>query len=94
MKRLFNKESNRALTLQSEFGKLGAIIELNDDIMTVHPTVLKAGNVTSHNDHRIAMATAAAAVNAAGEITVDGCQAVNKSYPDFFNDLNKITDNE
>ena len=94
VKRLFNKESNRALTLQSEFGKLGAIIELDDDIMTVHPTVLKAGNVTSHNDHRIAMATAAAAVNAAGEITVDGCQAVNKSYPDFFNDLNKITDNE
>lgn len=92
--RLLNKESNRALTLQSEFAKLGAKIELNNDVMTVHPAILKAGEVNSHNDHRIAMATAAAAVNATGEVVINGCCSVNKSYPDFFNDLNKITHNE
>ena len=34
--RLTHKESNRALTLQEEFGKMGVKIELNDDIMIIH----------------------------------------------------------
>ncbi len=92
VKRLFTKESNRALTLQSEFAKLGANIKLNDDIMLVHPkTTLSGGEVSSHNDHRIAMAMAVAALNAEDIVTITGTESVNKSYPEFFEDLNKIT---
>ena len=42
------------------------------------------GEVDSHNDHRIAMMAAIAASRATGEVVIHGAEAVNKSYPDFF----------
>ncbi len=89
--RLAHKESNRAVTLQEEFGKMGVKIELNDDIMVVHGgNGVKGANVHSRHDHRIAMACAVAALNAEGEMTIDEAEAINKSYPDFYNDLRQI----
>jgi len=43
--------------------------------------------VSSHGDHRIAMATAIAALAGEGIVEVDGAETVAKSYPDFFEDL-------
>lgn len=89
--RLAHKESNRAVTLQEEFGKMGVKIELNDDIMVVHGgNGVKGANVHSRHDHRIAMACAVAALGAEGEMTIDEAEAINKSYPDFYNDLRQI----
>ncbi len=89
--RLAYKESNRGLTLQEEFGKLGVVIELNDDQMLVHGEgKVKGGQVHSRHDHRIAMATAVAGLRAAGAVTIEQANAVKKSYPDFFNDLKKL----
>lgn len=88
VKRLTHKESNRALTLQEEFGKMGVGIELQDDLM-----LIKGGNglqgaiVHSHHDHRIAMACAVAALKAEGETTIEEAEAINKSYPDFYDHL-------
>lgn len=45
---------------------------------------LTGGEVDSHNDHRIAMMAAIAASRATGEVVIHGAEAVNKSYPDFF----------
>ena len=42
--------------------------------------------VSSHNDHRLAMAAAVAATRAAGPVTITDAQAVGKSYPGFFDD--------
>lgn len=89
--RLTHKESNRALTLQEEFGKMGVTIELQDDLM-----LIKGGNglqgaaVHSHHDHRIAMACAVAAVKATGETVISDAQAVNKSYPDFYEHIQAL----
>ena len=47
--------------------------------------------VSSHNDHRIAMAMALAAVNATGEIAIEGAECVAKSYPEFFDDFRNFT---
>src|SRR6185312_4565952 len=56
--RLLHKESNRAIALRDEFKKMNVEIELNGDVMVIHGGgVVKGAAVSSHNDHRIAMAT-------------------------------------
>jgi 3-phosphoshikimate 1-carboxyvinyltransferase len=82
---LTHKESDRALTLQDVFGKMGILIELQGDLMLVHGgTGLTAAEVASHHDHRIAMAAAVAALGADGEVVIHDAEAINKSYPDFY----------
>ncbi len=89
--RLTHKESNRAITLQEEFGKMGVRIELKDDEMIIHGGEgVKGATVHSRHDHRIAMACAVAALKAEGETIIDEAGAVKKSYPDFYNDLEKL----
>ena len=44
---------------------------------------IRAGSVHSRDDHRIAMAFSMAALRASGEITIDDCENVNTSFPDF-----------
>lgn len=95
--RLQHKESNRAISLQSEFAKLGVEVQLQDDLMIVQGLktgnqvpVLKAAIVHSHHDHRIAMATAVAALKAAAPVTIESADAINKSYPDFFMHLQQL----
>lgn len=89
--RLAHKESNRGLTLQEEFGKMGLVIDLDGDVMTVHGGKgLKGAVVHSRHDHRIAMACAVAALKAEGEMTIEEAEAINKSYPDFYHDLKKL----
>ncbi|CAN5141464.1 3-phosphoshikimate 1-carboxyvinyltransferase [soil metagenome] len=86
--RLQHKESNRAKTLRQEFTKLGVNIFFVDDEMHVQNTAeIKGGVVDSHNDHRIAMACAVAACGASGPVTIQHAEAINKSYPDFFEHL-------
>jgi 3-phosphoshikimate 1-carboxyvinyltransferase len=89
--RLAYKESDRALTLQEEFGKLGVDILLNDDLMGIKGVEnLHSGTVHSRHDHRIAMATAVAALRATGPVLIEKADAINKSYPSFFDDLEKL----
>jgi 3-phosphoshikimate 1-carboxyvinyltransferase len=86
--RLAHKESNRGVTLQQEFGKMGVAIHLQDDLMIVEGgSSLTGGNVRSHHDHRIAMACAVAALKANGETIIEDADAINKSYPDFYEHL-------
>ena len=51
---------------------------------------LCGGTVSSHNDHRIAMAAAIASCRADGPVIITGAEAVKKSYPDFFTDFTKL----
>lgn len=90
-KRLTHKESNRALTLQEEFGKMGVKIQLQNDQMFIQGNPkLKGEEVSSHNDHRIAMATAVAGLKADKEMIVSGAEAVNKSYPQFWEHIKTL----
>ena len=89
--RLTHKESNRAVTLQDEFDKMGVAIDLEDDEMIIHGNAkVKGADVHSHHDHRIAMACAVAALKADSETVIEEAQAVKKSYPDFYNDLKSL----
>lgn len=44
----------------------------------------------SHNDHRIAMAAAVAALSSDDSVVIEGANAADKSYPNFWNDLDTL----
>ncbi len=88
--RLIHKESNRAATLQEEYAKLGIQIEVDGDVMRVEGGKIRSARVESHNDHRIAMSLAVAALCSDEMVMIDGSDAVSKSYPDFFEDLKSL----
>ena len=89
--RLTHKESNRALTLQEEFSKLGVMITIQDDLMLIEGgKTVKSAVTNSHHDHRIAMACAVAALRAEGDVTIEAADAIRKAYPDFYNDMRQL----
>ncbi len=88
--RLQYKESNRAEAIYTEFSKLGMRVEFDEDIMVIHGSQLSGGTVDSCSDHRIAMAAAIAALTATGPVTITNAQAVTKSYPRFWEDLETL----
>jgi 3-phosphoshikimate 1-carboxyvinyltransferase len=89
--RLAHKESNRALTLQATFAKLGVDIRFQDDMMLIKGTSqLQGATVSSHHDHRIAMACAVAALKCNSAVTITEANAVAKSYPNFYQHLQQV----
>lgn len=89
--RLINKESNRSITLQAEFGKMGVPILIQDDLMIIDGGgEVNGAVVKSHADHRIAMACTIAGLGATSPSTIENAMAINKSYPDFFEDLKSL----
>jgi len=89
--RLAHKESDRGLTLQTEFAKMGVQIELVGDEMLIHGgTIIQSATVFSQHDHRIAMACGVAALVANGPIEITEAEAINKSYTDFFTHLQEL----
>ena len=82
-----HKESDRASALVSELTKIGARISVAENQMEIEGGLLKGGTIESHNDHRIAMAGAVAALKSEEGVKIKNWQAVSKSYPSFFEDL-------
>ena len=90
-RRLLHKESNRAQTLADEFSELGIRVDISEEnTMRVEGGPITGGITDSHNDHRIAMALATAALRADRAVTIRHAEAVNKSYPDFWTDLEEL----
>jgi len=89
--RLAHKESDRGLTLQEEFGKMGVEIKLQGDLMLITGgNNVHGATVHSHHDHRIAMACAVAGLKASGEMNIEEADAINKSYPNFYKHLRQL----
>lgn len=89
--RLGIKESDRTQSLIDIFSRMGTQIRQEGNDLLVTGGVLRSATVDSHNDHRIAMAAAVAALNATGPVNIQGAGVVDKSYPEFFEDLQKIS---
>ncbi|MEY2569364.1 MAG: 3-phosphoshikimate 1-carboxyvinyltransferase [Actinomycetota bacterium] len=81
------KESDRIATVVSELRALGVTAEGEGDTLVVHGGGLRAGDVRSHGDHRIAMAMAVAGLSVPGTTRIEGWDAVATSYPAFEEDL-------
>lgn len=93
--RLLAKESNRAETIASEFGKLGINVDISEpNIMKIEGGVPTGGMVDSHGDHRIAMTLAVLALRATDEVQIMGAECVSKSYKDFWKDYEKVVNYE
>lgn len=91
--RLKLKESNRIDSIVTTINNLGgsAYFHKDTDSIIIHGTKeLKGGIVDSFNDHRIVMLASILALRCKGPVTVLHAEAVNKSYPNFFNDYKKI----
>lgn len=88
-RRLRVKESDRANVMAEELKKFGANVKVYENSVEIEKTQLKPPIVPlcGHNDHRIVMALSALAAVFGAEI--DGAEAVNKSYPDFFRVIKK-----
>lgn len=89
--RLRMKESDRIAAMQAELAKMGGAVLADENTVAVSGTVLHgADDLDSHNDHRVAMALAVAAVAAGVPVTIGTAQAVNKSYPQFYQHLRQL----
>jgi 3-phosphoshikimate 1-carboxyvinyltransferase len=88
--RLRHKESDRAMTLVAEFGKMGARIHLQNGRMEVTGKRLRGGEVSSRHDHRIAMACAVAGLGSEKGVAIHDWACVAKSHPQFFDDLEAL----
>lgn len=88
-RRLRVKESDRANVMAEELKKFGANVKVYENSVEIEKTQLKPPIVSlcGHNDHRIVMALSVLAAVIGAEI--DGAEAVNKSYPDFFRVIKK-----
>ncbi|MBQ9890946.1 MAG: 3-phosphoshikimate 1-carboxyvinyltransferase [Firmicutes bacterium] len=89
IKRLRLKESNRVFCMQEELRKLGCSMRADEDTAYIDGPVRIRGGCTlsSCGDHRIAMALSVLACCADEPITIEGAEAVAKSWPGFFEAL-------
>ncbi len=88
--RLKIKESDRAAAMQTELSKCGIPVTVEENRVIVHKATLHAPDtiIDGHNDHRIVMAMSVLCSLVGGEIA--GAEAVAKSYPNFFDDIEKL----
>ena len=89
-KRLRIKESDRVSAMITELEKFGVKADIEEDSVTIYKSEIKKPTeiLYGHNDHRIVMSLSVISTIYGGEI--DGCQAVKKSYPNFFDDIKKL----
>ncbi len=90
--RLRIKESDRLATVTEVLNALGAQVEEYEDYLVIHGKEKLAGGVTvsGHNDHRIAMMAAIAAIRCEAPVTITGAECVKKSYPRFWEDYRRL----
>ena len=89
-RRLRYKESDRGEAMREEMARFGITVINGENEIRIpdQPLRAPAGPLSSHNDHRIAMALAAVCVRTGGVLT--GAEAVRKSLPDYWERLKKL----
>jgi 3-phosphoshikimate 1-carboxyvinyltransferase len=89
-RRLKIKESDRAAAMAEELKKFGASVSVYEDTVVIYPAEFHAPSevLCGHNDHRIVMALSVLLTLTGGEI--EGAEAVSKSYPAFFENLEAL----
>lgn len=78
------KETDRITVMYEELKKLGADIEELEDGLIIRKSTLKGTNVNGHHDHRVVMSLAIAGLNIQGQTIIDTAEAMNVTFPQFF----------
>jgi 3-phosphoshikimate 1-carboxyvinyltransferase len=90
-KELRVKETDRIASVVYHLHLMGADVVAKPDGMIIRgPTPLKAAAIECDGDHRIAMAFAIAGLIAEGTTTLNGCETIATSYPDFWKDMESL----
>jgi 3-phosphoshikimate 1-carboxyvinyltransferase len=85
------KESDRLAALATELARLGAQVRQQPDGLEIlPPETLRPVEVATYNDHRMAMGMAVVGLRVAG-LRIAGAECISKTYPEFFEDLERIT---
>jgi 3-phosphoshikimate 1-carboxyvinyltransferase len=84
------KETDRLVALKTELTKFGAKIFVDHDSLTLEASIIITQNVTvkTYQDHRMAMSFAPLSLKT--PLIIEDAEVVNKSYPAFWEDLEKI----
>lgn len=90
VRRLATKESDRSRAVTEVLQAFRINVFTEDDEMVIEGGDVKGAIVSSHNDHRIAMMAAVAALGGRDEVTITGADAVNKSFTEFFDTIRQI----
>lgn len=88
--RLRLKESDRLSAIAEGLTALGSFVTERPDGLTVHGGGIDGGEVSAYGDHRMVMAWTLAAIGARRSVVIDGAEAVEKSYPSFFEDFERL----
>ena len=85
------KETDRVAALATELTKLGADVDVEGDDLTIHPPQggPRPASIDTYDDHRMAMSFALAGTRATG-VTIKDAECVNKTYPQYFQDLERV----
>ncbi len=85
------KETDRIGVLATALRQMGASVEEREDGLEIHgPTKLHGAEVNPRHDHRLAMSLSVAALVAKGETRVLNADCVGVSYPEYWNDLERL----
>ena len=85
------KETERLKAVSCELKKLGASVDEGEDyLIIVPPRELMPAEISTYDDHRMAMAFSLAACSEV-PITILNPTCVNKTFPDYFNQLSELT---
>jgi 3-phosphoshikimate 1-carboxyvinyltransferase len=85
------KETDRIAAVAENLKHMGAQIEAQPDGWIVHgPQKLRGARLESYGDHRLVMAFSVAGLIAEGETVIEGAEWAAISYPNFFEDLDRV----
>lgn len=87
-----HKETDRISAVATELRKLGQFVEETDDSLTIHPAPVLPAVIDTYNDHRMAMSFSLIGLRADG-VTIDNPGCTVKTYPHFFDDLERLCQN-
>jgi 3-phosphoshikimate 1-carboxyvinyltransferase len=89
------KETDRISGTVYELRKMGVRIEeLPDGMVIQGDNILQGARCDSHDDHRLAMMLSIAALVAKGTTEIANSDAVNISYPEFWEDMDQLRSND
>ncbi|QQG40669.1 MAG: 3-phosphoshikimate 1-carboxyvinyltransferase [Candidatus Levyibacteriota bacterium] len=87
---LKDKETNRISATAKELRKMGIAVKATNDKLIIQGGIPKGAVINTYNDHRMAMSFAVAGLAAMGETIIQNAEVVNKSYPNFWKDLQNL----
>lgn len=89
--RLKIKESDRLEMTAANLNAIGGRVRAGRDFLEIEPVKhFTGGVVKAYDDHRLVMSAAIAALRAERPVIIEGAEAVNKSYPEFFDDFRSL----